>query len=116
MLSPGEQADSRYFMPLLDQISLPGGKGRPRKRCRYVLADKGYEPLDHVLGRPEVVLQQRFIGSATLIACHCALCFHRDNQPYRHAQLLLDQVRISDKPGRPRKRSRWLLADKGYDA
>lgn len=43
MLSPGEQADSRYFMPLLDQISLPGGKGRPRKRCRYVLADKGYD-------------------------------------------------------------------------
>ena len=43
MLSPGEQAESRYFMPLLDQISLPGGKGRPRKRCRYVLADKGYD-------------------------------------------------------------------------
>ncbi|KPW80946.1 transposase (plasmid) [Pseudomonas syringae pv. avii] len=33
-----------------------------------------------------------------------------------HAQPLLDQVRISGKPGRPRKRSRWLLADKGYDA
>ncbi|MCQ3013520.1 MULTISPECIES: IS5 family transposase [Pseudomonas syringae group genomosp. 2] len=43
MLSPGEQADSRYFMPLLDQISLPGSRGRPRKRCRYVLADKGYD-------------------------------------------------------------------------
>ncbi len=33
-----------------------------------------------------------------------------------HAQPLLDQVRIPGKPGRPRKRSRWLLADKGYDA
>ncbi|MCK9712290.1 IS5 family transposase [Pseudomonas syringae pv. syringae] len=43
MLSPGEQADSRHFMPLLDQISLPGSRGRPRKRCRYVLADKGYD-------------------------------------------------------------------------
>lgn len=43
MLSPGEQADSLYSMSLLDQISLPGSKGRPRKRCRYVLADKGYD-------------------------------------------------------------------------
>ncbi|WP_296267041.1 IS5 family transposase [Pseudomonas sp. UBA6562] len=43
MLSPGEEADSRYFMPLLEQISLPGSRGRPRKRCRYVLADKGYD-------------------------------------------------------------------------
>ncbi len=43
MLSPGQEADSRYFMPLLEQISLPGSKGRPRKRCRCVLADKGYD-------------------------------------------------------------------------
>ncbi|MEE4576208.1 IS5 family transposase [Pseudomonas alliivorans] len=42
MLSPGEEADSRYFMPLLEQISLPSSRGRPRKRCRHVLADKGY--------------------------------------------------------------------------
>ncbi|KPZ20214.1 ISPs1, transposase OrfB [Pseudomonas coronafaciens pv. zizaniae] len=42
LLSPGEQADSRYFTPLLDQISLPGSKGHPRKHCRYVLADKGH--------------------------------------------------------------------------
>jgi hypothetical protein len=41
MLSPGEEADSRYFMPLLEQINLPASSGRPRKRCRYVLADKG---------------------------------------------------------------------------
>lgn len=32
-----------------------------------------------------------------------------------NAQALLDEVRISGKPGRPRKRCRWLLADKGYD-
>lgn len=43
MLSPGQDADSRYFMPLLEQVSLPGSQGRPRKRCRYVLADKGYD-------------------------------------------------------------------------
>nr|WP_288466947.1 transposase [uncultured Pseudomonas sp.] len=41
MLSPGEEADSRYFMSL--QISLPDSKARPRKRCRYGLADKGYD-------------------------------------------------------------------------
>ena len=38
MLSPGEQAGSRCFMPLLDQISLPGSKGRPRKRCRRLFS------------------------------------------------------------------------------
>ncbi|KPW98511.1 ISPs1, transposase OrfB [Pseudomonas savastanoi] len=32
------------------------------------------------------------------------------------AQPLLDQVRMHGKSGRPRKRSRWLLAEKGYDA
>nr|WP_264371158.1 IS5 family transposase [Azotobacter chroococcum] len=53
MLSPGQDADSRYFMPLLEQISLPGSQGRPRKRCRYVLADKGYdsESLRHYCDR-----------------------------------------------------------------
>ncbi len=39
MLSLGEEADSSYFMPLLEQISLPGSKGRPRKRC----PGKGYD-------------------------------------------------------------------------
>ncbi|MDC3734677.1 hypothetical protein KDL27_02620 [Pseudomonas syringae pv. syringae] len=43
MLSIGEQADACYFKPVLDQITLPSSKGRPRKRCRYVLADKGYD-------------------------------------------------------------------------
>lgn len=33
MLSPGEQADSRYFMPLLDQISLPGSWPASRDVC-----------------------------------------------------------------------------------
>ncbi len=64
MLSPGQDADSRYFMPLLEQISLPGGQGRPRKRCRYVLADKGYDsqPLrqycDRYGMRPIIPLRQ----------------------------------------------------------
>ncbi|ENA29992.1 hypothetical protein HMPREF1487_08246 [Pseudomonas sp. HPB0071] len=42
-LSPGQQADSRNFIPLLDQVRLPGSQGRPRKRCRTVIADKGYD-------------------------------------------------------------------------
>ncbi|WP_425298891.1 transposase [Pseudomonas duriflava] len=33
-LSPEQQADSRNFIPLLDQVRLPGFKGRPCKRCR----------------------------------------------------------------------------------
>lgn len=64
MLSPGQDADSRYFMPLLEQISLPGGQGHPRKLCRYVLADKGYDsqPLrqycDRYSMRPVIPLRQ----------------------------------------------------------
>ncbi|GAC1038817.1 hypothetical protein thsps117_35750 [Pseudomonas sp. No.117] len=33
-----------------------------------------------------------------------------------HAQPLLDRVQVPGKPGQSRKRSRCLLADKGYDA
>lgn len=33
-----------------------------------------------------------------------------------NSQALLDKVRISDKPGRPRKHCRWLLVDNNYDA
>lgn len=42
-LSLGQQADSRHFIPLLEQVRLPGTKGRPCKRCRRILADKGYD-------------------------------------------------------------------------
>nr|WP_237709553.1 IS5 family transposase [Pseudomonas psychrotolerans] len=42
-LSPGQQADSRHFIPLLEQVRLPGTRGRPRKRCRRIVADKGYD-------------------------------------------------------------------------
>ncbi|SFU96563.1 Transposase DDE domain-containing protein [Halomonas korlensis] len=42
-LSAGHQADSRHFFELLEQVQLPGDRGRPRKRCRYVVADKGYD-------------------------------------------------------------------------
>lgn len=42
-LSPGQQADSQHFIPLLEQVRLPGTRGRPRKRCRRIVADKGYD-------------------------------------------------------------------------
>ncbi len=42
-LSPGQDSDTRHFMPTLEQVRLPGPAGRPRKRCRYVVADKGYD-------------------------------------------------------------------------
>lgn len=30
-------------MPTMETIRLPGKAGRPRKRCRYIVADKGYD-------------------------------------------------------------------------
>ena len=30
-------------MPTLEKVHLPGSLGRPRKRCRYIVADKGYD-------------------------------------------------------------------------
>lgn len=42
-LSPGQDADTRHFIPTMEAIHLPGKVGRPRKRCRYVVADKGYD-------------------------------------------------------------------------
>jgi transposase len=42
-LSPGRDADSRHFIPTIETIPWPGSLGRPRTRCRYVVADKGYD-------------------------------------------------------------------------
>ncbi|MBR9753372.1 MAG: IS5 family transposase [Gammaproteobacteria bacterium] len=42
-LSAGQESDTRYFMPTLEKVHLPGSLGRPRKRCRYIVADKGYD-------------------------------------------------------------------------
>ncbi|TDA95379.1 transposase [Halomonas marinisediminis] len=41
--SPGQDADSRHFMSTLEQVHLPARRGRPRKRCHYIVADKGYD-------------------------------------------------------------------------
>lgn len=42
-LSAGHRADSRHFTELLERVRLPSDRVRPRKRCRYVVADKGYD-------------------------------------------------------------------------
>lgn len=41
-VSPGQQADSKHFIPLLEQLHLPG-PNRPSKRCRFIVADKGHD-------------------------------------------------------------------------
>lgn len=35
--------DSRHFISTLESVYLPGNLGRPRKRSRYIVADKGYD-------------------------------------------------------------------------
>lgn len=42
LLSPGQASDFTHAQPLLDQVRIPG-KWRPRKRYRWLLADKGYD-------------------------------------------------------------------------
>lgn len=42
-LSAGQRADSIHLTDLLEQVRLPGRSGRPRKRSRYIVADKGYD-------------------------------------------------------------------------
>ena len=53
MLSPGQASDIAHAQPLLNQVRIPGKPGRPRKRSRWLLADKGYdaEHLRHYCGR-----------------------------------------------------------------
>lgn len=43
VLSPGQTSDISTAQALLDQVRTPGKSGRPRKRCRWLLADKGYD-------------------------------------------------------------------------
>lgn len=43
LLSPGQASGISNAQALLDQIRIPGKQGRPRKRCRWLFADKGYD-------------------------------------------------------------------------
>jgi transposase len=44
VVTPGQRHDSTQLQPVLDAIGVPrpGGRGRPRKRPAYLIADKGY--------------------------------------------------------------------------
>ena len=44
LLSGGQASDISYAQALLDEVSIPSSqRGRPRKRCKWLLADKGYD-------------------------------------------------------------------------
>ena len=44
LLSGGQASDISYAQPLLNDVSIPSvHRGRPRKRCKWLLADKGYD-------------------------------------------------------------------------
>ena len=84
-------------------------------RCREKRGPE--EPLDHALGRSRGGLTTKIhmVCDANGVPLRFVLSSGQASD-VTHAQPLLDQVRIPGKPVRPRKRSRWLLADKGYDA
>ncbi|WP_115854061.1 transposase [Kushneria indalinina] len=42
-LSAGQRADLLHLAGLLEKVRLPSRSGRPHKRSRYVVADKGYD-------------------------------------------------------------------------
>ena len=43
LLSSGQASDISYAQPLLNEACIPSLRGRPRKRCRWLLADKDYD-------------------------------------------------------------------------
>lgn len=44
LADPIVHAGCRHAQPLLDEVSIPSTqRGRPRKRCKWLLADKGYD-------------------------------------------------------------------------
>lgn len=44
LLSGGQASDISYAQPLLDEVSIPSSqRGHPRKRCKWLLAGKGYD-------------------------------------------------------------------------
>jgi len=75
------------------------------------------EPVDHALGRSrgDLTTKIHMVCDANGVPLRFLLSPGQASDISK-VQALLDQVRIPGKPGRPRKRCRWLLADKGYDA
>jgi hypothetical protein len=45
LLSDGQASDISYAQPLLNDVSIPSShRGSPRKRCKWLLADKAMMP------------------------------------------------------------------------
>jgi transposase len=72
LLTAGERHEQTAFVPLLEQgaVKRPGGRGRPRRRPKRVVGDKGYSS-----GKVRRYLRQHGIG-ATILK-------QRDEQPQR---------------------------------
>lgn len=76
------------------------------------------EPLDHALGRSRggLTTKTHMLCDANGTPLRFLLSGDQASDT-SYAQLLLDEVSIpSSQCGRPRKRSKWLLANKGYHA
>lgn len=75
------------------------------------------EPVDHELGRSRggLTIKIHMICDANGVPLRFVLSPGQASD-ISNAEALLDQVRLPGKSGRPRKRYRWLLADKGCDA
>ena len=41
-MTAAQEHESKYFASLLDTVSIPGNPGRPKKRPKHAVADKGY--------------------------------------------------------------------------
>jgi len=62
LLSGGQASDIAYAKPLLDEACIPSLRGRPRKRCRWLLACMGYdaEALRQYCDRQHNVIERMF--------------------------------------------------------
>ncbi|WP_423824793.1 transposase [Salinibacter ruber] len=43
VLSPGQRHESAFFSDLMDEVSVPRSRGRPRKRPEAVAGDRAYD-------------------------------------------------------------------------
>lgn len=75
------------------------------------------EPLDHALGRSRggLTFKIQMVCDSNCVSLRFTLSPGQASD-IDHAQPLLDRVQVPGKPGQSHKRSRCLLADKGYGA
>lgn len=65
LLSGGQASNIAYAQQVFNGARIPSLRGRPRKRCRWLLADKGYDAQalrqysDHYRMPPAIPLRNR---------------------------------------------------------